>query len=88
MSVVAYVLIVVACLIVSAFFSSSETALFRLRSHEIEEEIETGRGPDQLGLIEMGKGPLGSGFEEHVLDRRHRHGSGTGCAPEHLEYTG
>jgi CBS domain containing-hemolysin-like protein len=33
-----YVILIVACLIVSAFFSSSETALMRLRSHDVERE--------------------------------------------------
>ena len=45
MSIAIYLFIVVVCLIGSAFFSSSETALFRLRSHDIEKEIETSRGP-------------------------------------------
>lgn len=45
--------IVVVCLVVSAFFSSSETALFRLRSHEIEKEIESARGPTAVAVRDL-----------------------------------
>jgi len=48
-----YLIIVVVCLLVSAFFSGSETALFRLRSHEIEKEIETARGPAAVAVRDL-----------------------------------
>ena len=41
MSDLIYVLIILVCIVISAFFSGSETALFRLRSHQIEKEIES-----------------------------------------------
>lgn len=40
--------IIVVCLVLSGFFSSSETALMRLRIHEVERDLETARG---LGVI-------------------------------------
>ena len=40
-----YVLIIVACVLMSAFFSGSETALLRLRPHDIESEIEKAKSP-------------------------------------------
>lgn len=43
--IVTYVVILIACLIASAFFSSSETALLRLRAHDIEAGEEVERGP-------------------------------------------
>ena len=43
--VVTYVVILLVCLVASAFFSSSETALLRLRGHEIEDGDEVERGP-------------------------------------------
>jgi putative hemolysin len=43
--VVTYVVILVVCLIASAFFSSSETALLRLRGHDMEGGDEVERGP-------------------------------------------
>jgi len=45
LEVVTYVVILILCLVASAFFSSSETALLRLRSHEIEASDEVERGP-------------------------------------------
>ncbi len=48
--VVTYVLILLACLVASAFFSSSETALLRLRAHEIEAETEIERGPSAAAV--------------------------------------
>lgn len=38
------IVIVVACLILSGFFSGSETALMRLRAHEVERDLESSRG--------------------------------------------
>ena len=35
------------CLVLSAFFSGSETALLRLASHEVEEDARAMRGASQ-----------------------------------------
>ncbi len=43
--VVTYAVILIGCLIASAFFSSSETALLRLRRHEIDGSDGVERGP-------------------------------------------
>jgi CBS domain containing-hemolysin-like protein len=53
MSVAIYVLTVVVCLAASAFFSSSETALFRIRSHEIDEEVKGGHGPSAVAVRDL-----------------------------------
>jgi putative hemolysin len=53
LSVAASVILIVLCLAASAFFSSSETALFRLRKHEIDEEVEEARGPSAVAVREL-----------------------------------
>lgn len=53
MSDLIYLLIVAVCIVISAFFSGSETALFRLRSHEIEKEIESARGPSAVAVRDL-----------------------------------
>ncbi|MFP8872203.1 MAG: CNNM domain-containing protein, partial [Myxococcota bacterium] len=53
MSDIIYLAIVVGCIVISAFFSGSETALFRLRSHEIEKEVETARGPSAVAVRDL-----------------------------------
>ena len=53
MTIVASVIAIVVCLGLSAFFSSSETALFRLRSHEVEEEMEGSSGPAAVAVREL-----------------------------------
>ena len=53
MSVTTYVLIIAACLVASAFFSGSETALFRLRSHDIDEEIKQSGGPAAVAVRDL-----------------------------------
>ena len=53
MSVLIYLSIILVCLILSAFFSSSETALFRVRRHEIEEEVQSARGPTAVAVREL-----------------------------------
>ncbi len=53
MSVVSALLLIVACLVASAFFSSSETALFRLRQHDLEEEVENGHGPSAVAVRDL-----------------------------------
>jgi len=46
-------LIVILCVGLSAFFSASETALMRLREHEIDEEVEKGHGPAALAIRDL-----------------------------------
>jgi len=53
LTIVASVIAIVVCLGLSAFFSSSETALFRLRSHEVEEEMEGSSGPAAVAVREL-----------------------------------
>ena len=53
MSIAVAVILVLVCLVASAFFSSSETALFRLRSHDLEEEVEQGHGPSAMAVKEL-----------------------------------
>lgn len=44
MDILLYLLVVLLCLVLSAFFSSSETALLRLRQQDLKKDIETSRG--------------------------------------------
>lgn len=53
MTIVASIVAIVVCIGLSAFFSSSETALFRLRSHEVEEEMEGSSGPAAVAVREL-----------------------------------
>ncbi len=53
MSVAIYLAIVIVCLLFSAFFSGSETALFRLRSHDVEKEVESARGPSAVAVRDL-----------------------------------
>jgi len=53
MTDVIYLAIVVVWLVIAAFFSSSETALFRLRSHEIDKEVESARGPTAVAVRDL-----------------------------------
>jgi CBS domain containing-hemolysin-like protein len=46
-------ILVAACLVLSAFFSGSETALLRLASHEVEEEARAMRGPAALAVRDL-----------------------------------
>jgi len=46
-------LIVILCIGLSAFFSASETALMRLREHDIDEEVEKGHGPAALAIRDL-----------------------------------
>ena len=45
-----YVGIVFACLLAGAFFSGSETALLRLRSHEVDKDVADARGPSAVAV--------------------------------------
>jgi Mg2+/Co2+ transporter CorB len=47
------VAIVVVCVAMSAFFSGSETALLRLRSHELEEDVRSARGPAAIAVRDL-----------------------------------
>ncbi|MCZ6464642.1 MAG: hemolysin family protein [Proteobacteria bacterium] len=53
MSVVTFAIVIVVCLVASAFFSGSETALLRLRQHEIEKEIEQSGGPAAVAARDL-----------------------------------
>ena len=53
MSILVSALLIVLCLVASAFFSSSETALFRLREHDLKEEVESGHGPSAVAVRDL-----------------------------------
>ena len=53
MSIVGAILIIVACLAASAFFSGSETALFRLRSHDLDGDDKEAIGPADAAVRDL-----------------------------------
>jgi putative hemolysin len=53
MTILASVIVILICLALSAFFSGSETALFRVRAHDMEEQIEGSGGPSALAVREL-----------------------------------
>ncbi len=53
MEVVAYLLLVVACLALSAFFSGSETALLRVRQDELERDVKEAHSPGALATRDL-----------------------------------
>jgi putative hemolysin len=53
MESVTYLLIVLVCLVGSAFFSASETALLRIRRQDLEEDAKKPRGPAVLAAREL-----------------------------------
>lgn len=53
MESVTYLLIVLVCLVGSAFFSGSETALLRIRGADLEEDIKRPKGPAVLAAREL-----------------------------------
>ena len=53
MTIAVLVLIIILCLIGSAFFSSSETALFRIRQHDLEEDMQGTQGPAAVAVREL-----------------------------------
>jgi len=53
MSIIGSVLIILGCLAASAFFSGSETALFRLRSHDLEGEGKEAVGPADVAVRDL-----------------------------------
>jgi putative hemolysin len=50
MDPIAHLMIVAACLVASAFFSGSETALLRLRDEQVERDVREARGPAVLAV--------------------------------------
>ena len=48
-----YVAIVIACLLASAFFSGSEVALLRLRSHQLDSDVTAAHGPGALAARDL-----------------------------------
>ena len=53
MSIISSLLLIAFCLAASAFFSGSETALFRLRGHDLEEEVDKGNGPAGVAVRDL-----------------------------------
>jgi CBS domain containing-hemolysin-like protein len=53
METLSYVVVVVVCLGLSAFFSTSETALLRLQGHELEEDLQAARGPAAFAVRDL-----------------------------------
>jgi CBS domain containing-hemolysin-like protein len=45
--------VVLVCLLLSAFFSGSETALLRLAQHDVEEEVKALRGPSAIAARDL-----------------------------------
>jgi len=53
MDVLTGIAVIIVCLALSAFFSTSETALLRMREHEIEADIKEARGPSAFAIREL-----------------------------------
>jgi putative hemolysin len=53
MDVMTLLIVVVVCLLLSAFFSGSETALMRLAQHDVEEEVKALRGPSAIAARDL-----------------------------------
>ncbi len=53
MEFVGPLLVIFFCLLLSGFFSGSETALLRLRSFEVEEDIKNARGPASFAVRDL-----------------------------------
>ncbi|HIF94812.1 MAG TPA: HlyC/CorC family transporter [Myxococcales bacterium] len=53
MAIVGAILIIVACLAASAFFSGSETALFRLRAHDLDGDDKEAIGPADAAVRDL-----------------------------------
>ena len=53
METLSYILIFLVCLALSAFFSSSETALLRVRGHDLDEDVKAARGPGVLAARDL-----------------------------------
>ena len=53
METLSYILILLVCLVLSAFFSSSETALLRVRGHDLDEDVKAASGPGVLAARDL-----------------------------------
>lgn len=53
MDVIAYLLIIAACIALSAFFSGSETALLRIRREDLERDVKEGHSPGALATRDL-----------------------------------
>jgi len=53
MDPLSYLIIIVLCVLLSAFFSGSETALMRLRKEHLEKDIEEAKGPAALAVRDL-----------------------------------
>ncbi len=53
MEVLAYLLFVVACLVLSAFFSGSETALLRIRRHDLDRDVREAHSPGAVATRDL-----------------------------------
>ena len=53
MDALSLVIVIAVCLLLSAFFSGSETALLRLAPHDLEEEVKALRGPAALAARDL-----------------------------------
>ena len=53
MDALTLLIIVGVCLVLSAFFSGSETALLRLSTHDVEEEVRELRGPQAIAARDL-----------------------------------
>jgi putative hemolysin len=48
-----YILVLLLCLGLSAFFSASETALLRVRGHDLDQDVKAARGPGVLAARDL-----------------------------------
>lgn len=48
-----YVVVILLCFLFSAFFSAGETGLLRLRDHELQADLEAGRGPAAFAVRDL-----------------------------------
>jgi magnesium and cobalt exporter, CNNM family len=53
MDLVTAILVIGVCLALSAFFAASETALFRMRAHEIESDVREGHSPAAFAIRDL-----------------------------------
>jgi len=57
MEILIYFLVVLVCLLLSGFFSSSETALLRLRPQDLRKDIESSHGPATVAARDLISNP-------------------------------
>ena len=53
METLTYLSVILICLLVSAFFSGSEVALLRLRTHHLDSDIESHHGPGAVAARDL-----------------------------------